>query len=87
MSAKAKLTTPKETKYKVTKVTKPKETKSKIGDKVKFFDEQNREFIGIIEKINPQNFATIRVSRIPGSSQIYSTVPKSSNTEIKPRYN
>jgi len=67
--------------------TKPKETKSKVGDKVKFFDEQKREFKGVLEKINPDNTATIRVSRISGHSQIYLSVPKSSNKKIKLRYN
>ena len=70
-----------------TTTTKPKETKSKVGDKVNFFDEQNREFRGVLEKVNPNKTATIRVSRIPGHSQTYLSVPKSSKNKIKPRYN
>ena len=67
--------------------TKPKETKSKVGDKVKFFDEQNREFKGVLEKVNSNKTATIRVSRMRGHSQTYLSVPKSPNKKIKPRYN
>jgi len=66
---------------------KPKEKKYKVGDKVKFYDEQNKEFNGVIEKINPNKTASIKVSRLIGHSQIYLSVPFSSNKKTKCRYN
>lgn len=58
----------------------------KIGDHVKFFDEQNREFNGIVESANRKNY-NIRVSRLYGHSQVYLGVPQSTKKKIKPRFN
>lgn len=69
------------------KQTPPKKQKSvKIGDAVKFFDEQNREFKGKVEKVNGTK-ASIRVSRLRGHSQVYLGVPQSLNKLTKPRFN
>jgi len=57
-----------------------------IGDTVKFFDEQNREFKGVVKKVNGTK-ASIRVSRLRGHSQVYLGVPQSTNKRIKPRFN
>lgn len=67
--------------------TNTKKTKSKIGDKVKFYDEQNREFNGTIEKLNSNNSASIKVCRLMGHSQIYLSVPCTTKKEKFPRYN
>jgi len=66
---------------------KPKEKKYKVGDKVKFYDEQNKEYNAVIEKLNSNKTATIRVSRLMGHSQIYLSVPYSTNKKTKCRYN
>jgi len=69
----------------------------KIGDKVDFFDERNKKFVGIIESIKERiintkkgkvkkNVYGIRVSRKIGISQLYLSVPKTTNDEIKPRW-
>ena len=63
-----------------------------VGDKIIFFDENNREFKGIVDAIrNPRvnedgkiirkNLIDIRVSRMQGVSQIYENAPLKQDLE------
>lgn len=59
----------------------------KIGDKIRFFDENKREFIGIVDAIKPDklnqetrkvirsNLIDVKVSRLQGTFQIYENTP------------